>query len=351
MAENTKIEWATHTFNPWRGCSKVSPGCARCYAEKHESRFGRVKFGPNGTRVITSDANWRKPVAWDREAKESGIRKQVFCASLADVFEDWQGPILGNRGHELRYCGDGCAGGKHRFLPVEEARDVDAFHRRANMDHVRLALFDLIDATPNLDWLLLTKRIENVFEMWPRDERGRLRHLPNIWLGTSTENQLWADKRLPYLHEAKRRNIVEITFVSAEPLLGPIMLQGERDGTVYSHLGEGGIGWVITGGESGPEARPSHPDWFRAIRDQCEASGTAFHFKQHGEWVDEYHEAVGHTEGKCERSDEFVRLIRQPTGEVVDYEGRYMYRVGKKAAGRELDGRTHDGFPRMAVLF
>jgi protein gp37 len=135
----------------------------------------------------------------------------------------------------------------------------------------------------------------------------RLRN--NVWLGTSIENQEWADKRLPYLHEAKRIGLVQTTFVSAEPLVGPVMLEGRLHGITYHHLGGAGIDWVITGGESGPDARPCDPDWFRSLRDQCADVNVPFLFKQWGEF------------------DE------------------HQVRVGKKNAGRLLDGRTHDGFP------
>jgi len=280
MAENSKIEWTDHTFNPWMGCTKVSPACKNCYAERDmDHRYGKVQWGPNGTRVKTSVDNWRKPLRWNRDAQEKGVRYRVFCASLADVFEDWDGPMLTHTGEQYELT----------------------------MAGVRRELFQLIDNTPNLDWLLLTKRPENITELWVGGTRS------NVWLGTSIENQEWADKRLPHLHHVKRQGFVNTTFVSAEPLVGPIMLKGEQDGLTYNHLGRMGIDWVITGGESGPDARPCKPEWFQSLRDQCVAAGTAFHFKQWGEF---------------------------------DAEEK---RVGKKNAGRLLDGRTHDGLPIVAV--
>jgi protein gp37 len=173
------------------------------------------------------------------------------------------------------------------------------------MEDVRHELFQLIDDTPNLDWLLLTKRPENVQKMWVGGTKT------NVWLGTSVENQEWAEERLPYMHEAKRCGMVHTTFISAEPLLGQLILDGRR--SFYNHLGESGIDWVITGGESGPNARPSQLAWFRSLRDQCQAAGVAFHFKQWGEWNEQ------------------------------------QVRVGKKKAGRLLDGRTHDELPHCAV--
>lgn len=180
------------------------------------------------------------------------------------------------------------------------------------MDDLRRDLFELIDSTPNLNWLLLTKRPENVERMWCGHTHTGFRPCsrPNVSLGTSIENQEWTDKRVPHLHAAKRNRLVGNTFVSAEPLIGPVMLHGDQDGKVYRHLGGEGIDWVITGGESGPNARACKPEWFRSLRDQAEAAGVPFHFKQWGEF------------------DESER------------------RVGKNAAGRVLDGRTHDGLPR-----
>ena len=302
MAENSGIEWTDHTFNPWMGCTKVSPACKNCYAERDfDHRYGKVSWGPNGTRVVTSDANWRKPMKWNAEANGSEVRPRVFCASLADVFEDWRGPMQSS--------------GKHAVVLGNDWK-ASRGSNRLDMHDVRARLFEVIDATPNLDWLILTKRPENVLGMWPSvigdayrknielagpdgtDLRGNPRLFrPNVWLGTSIENQEWADKRLAFLEDAKFHGMVDTTFVSAEPLVGPIA------------LGDCHPDWVITGGESGPNARPCHPDWFRSLRDQCDGAGTAFHFKQWGEF-DEHQE-----------------------------------RVGKKIAGRLLDGRTHDGLP------
>ena len=179
--ENSKIEWCHHTFNPWIGCAKVSQGCANCYAEElMDTRYGRANWGVDGTRVRTSDAYWRKPLAWNRKARIEGVRYRVFCASLADVFEDRE--------------------------DLEEWRDD---------------LFNLISATPNLDWLLLTKRPENVNRIvgesrgdcyWIEESAGKGNG--NIWIGTSVENQEQADKRIPELLKIPAR----VRFLSMEPL-------------------------------------------------------------------------------------------------------------------------------------
>ncbi len=252
MGENTKIEWAHHTFNPWYGCQKVGPGCDHCYAEGWAKRSGLVQWGPAAERRRSSAANWRKPLAWNAEAKRLGIRYRVFCASLADVFDN-------NVPHEWR--GD---------------------------------LFRLIRSTPNLDWLLLTKRIGNAHEMtvdavaqvnmtgshinyWDDDP------WQNVWIGATIVNQEEANRDIPKLLRVPAR----VRFLSMEPLLGPVDLEdvpvgmlGPLRPAAQTELPR--IDWVVAGGESGPHARPSHPDWFRILRDQCNAAEVPFFFKQMG---------------------------------------------------------------------
>lgn len=255
MAENSKISWCDHTFNPWIGCTKVSQGCKHCYAEAlMDHRYGRVQWGPEGTRVRTSDVNWRKPLQWNRKAKAEGRRYKVFCASLADVFED-----------------------------------------RPGLAEWRRDLFNLISRTLHLDWLLLTKRPENIMPMLIDAGRG-FQPLPDrVWLGTSVENQEQADKRIPELLKVPAR----IRFLSCEPLLGPVSFDYDSD---VCHCGDyiedhgyssghspvamessylvDGIHWVIAGAESGHGARPMSFDWVRYLRDQCQGAGIPFFFKQ-----------------------------------------------------------------------
>jgi len=277
MAEGTKIEWAHNTFNPWMGCTKVSPACANCYAERDmDHRYGKVQWGPDGTRKLTSDANWRKPLAWNRRAEKTGVRERVFCASLADVFEDWQGPMRDHHGATL-YCGD-------------EDNEM-------TMEDVRYRLFRLIDDTPHLDWLLLTKRPENIRDMWPGGHRS------NVWLGASIENQKYADERVPFLAMMKWHGLVDTTFVSAEPVVGPI--------DIHNALKANAVDWVITGGESGPNARPADPAWFRGLQEQCVRYSVPFLFKQWGEFDER------------------------------------QVRVGKKSAGRLLDDLEWNQFPSV----
>jgi protein gp37 len=225
MGETTGIDWTDHTFNPWIGCSRVSPGCVNCYADDMSQRFGMGKgqslWRRHGKRQVTSAGNWRNPQKWDTAAFLAGRQARVFCASMADVFED-----------------------------------------RRDLDEPRARLWRLIEGMPHLDWQLLTKRIDRVAELVPWGNSWP----PNVWLGTSIENQTWADRRLPVL----RTIPAAVRFVSAEPLLGPVRLDLD------------GIGWVICGGESGHNARPMDPAWARQIRDDCLAAGVPFFFKQWG---------------------------------------------------------------------
>lgn len=320
MGKNSKIEWTKHTFNPWRGCTKVSPGCANCYAETLSKRNPAVlgEWGPNGTRVVAVDSAWRQPLKWDRAAKEAGERHRVFCASLADVFED-----------------------------------------REELIEPRERLFELISETPNLDWLLLTKRPENLDAMlpWTSAHAGQYRHdyWSNVWVGTSVENQKAADERIPHLLgvSAARR------FLSMEPLLGPVDLHkyfyvGEEGGWEWAGARSQLVSWVIVGGESGSSARPMHPDWARSIRDQCVAAGVPYHFKQWGEYLpyDEIDDALYSpaSMGSNARATMLIEghhVHNEPDRKwLIQTPGEPIYdRVGKKTAGRLLDGRTWDELP------
>ena len=177
MGKDTRIEWTHHTFNPWWGCVRVSDACDHCYAETWAKRLGEDVWGAKSERRFFGDAHWKEPLKWDREAKESKTRRRVFCASMADVFEN----------------------------------------RKDLVPH-RLRLLDLIAATPHLDWLLLTKRIHLVRKQLPKGYE-----LPsNVWLGATVENQDAAGKRLKYLLEFDRP---AVRFLSCEPLLGPLDLR------------------------------------------------------------------------------------------------------------------------------
>ena len=236
MGKNSSIGWTDHTFNPWIGCTKVSPGCENCYAEEFMTKHWRqVQWGPTATRKLTAASTWAGPVRWQREAKRDSVspRRRVFCASLADVFERKAIDLLG-----------------------------------ADLDFWRSELWSYIASTPNLDWLLLTKRPENIIEMIPAAWRqvGGWPH--NVWIGTSVENQHYADRRIDDLLAVHSPN----NFLSIEPMLGPVRLAPWIDR----------LQWIIAGGESGPAARPMDESWATSIRDECIAASVPFFFKQWG---------------------------------------------------------------------
>jgi len=221
MAENSKIAWTDNTFNPWVGCLRVSPGCDNCYAAAIDKRFGGTRWDGDDLPERTSAANWKLPLRWNRKAEKLGIRTKVFCASMADVFD--------NR--------------------VPEKWRTD--------------LFELIKATPNLDWIILTKRIGNVKKMLPADwGRG----YQNVWLLVTVVNQKEADRNIHKLLDTPAK----IRGLSIEPQLEEVNLN-----KFIAHLD-----WVICGAESGPNCRPFELNWARALRDQCQETGTAFFYKQ-----------------------------------------------------------------------
>jgi len=239
-------------------------------------------WGDNGTRVVASESQWREPLKWEREAKAAGERHRVFCASLADVFEDWdlyptdsKDNLLG-KDHQGRY-----------FPAIGESVEP------ITLDDIRARLFSLIHATPNLDWLLLTKRPQNVMTILGRitDEfegvaRSLASFLPlmrNVWVGTTVENQKEADWRIDRLLEIP----AAVRFLSVEPMLGPINLTkaffvGPEGGWEYWGARRQMIQWVICGGESGAKARPFDLGWARSLRDQCGEASVPFFMKQAG---------------------------------------------------------------------
>lgn len=349
MGTNSKIEWCDHTFNPWRGCVKVAAGCANCYADSQAKRNPGTLgiWGDNGTRVVASESMWREPLKWDAAAKKAGERHRVFCASMADVFEDWQGKLHDSSGSLLVLDND-------RSIPYSESFPRDPM----TLADVRSRLFALIDATPHLDWLLLTKRPENIQRMWPdvacdycetetcgAHKSGIVdrRYRRNVWLGTSIATQPDADNNIPRLRRC--RDLSPVLFVSAEPLLGPVNLNWCANACDNCCPGECdcgspplGIDWLIVGGESGHNARPMPSAWVSPLRDQCHASGVPFYLKQWGEW--------------CPFSqipDAFLRSndLDQYPVEVID--GDSLHRIGKKNSGRTLAGREWNQFPSESL--
>lgn len=222
MGENTKISWATHTFNPVWGCVKVSPGCDNCYADQLDRRTGGDYWNGKTPPRVTSAANWRKPILWDRQASHLTLRPRVFCGSMCDIFD--------NR------------------IPGS----------------VRNELWSLIRNTHHLDWLLLTKRAPNIIKYLPPDWASGY---PNVWLGVTVEDKKHGIPRLSILQSIP----ATLKFISVEPLL-------EDVGT----LNLNGIDWVIVGGESGPGARVMDLSWAENVRVQCEEQSVSFFFKQVG---------------------------------------------------------------------
>ena len=342
MAENSSIEWTDHTVNWWWGCvvathadGSLSEACRNCYAETFAKRTGRAKWGPRQPRWFPNfdrlASNLRK---WNKRAAEAGVVERVFCNSMSDFFELHQVP--------------------------EEA---------AKLDEARAHAFALMEECTSLRFLVLTKRPENVLGMVPRRWVAQWRDFDgppevfaprwpdNVWIGTTVEDQQSADERIPHLLKVPAL----VRFLSCEPLLGPVdlgipyavldlsmdttpsveelqaVIEGQLDiegvsvGVTYP-----GIHWVIAGGESGHGARPMHPDWVRDLRDQCLEAGVPFHFKQWGAWCGQPGAVTRH-------------VIASQHPERVHHFGptrdERVYRVGKKAAGRRLDGETWDGMP------
>ncbi|MGY2053260.1 phage Gp37/Gp68 family protein [Methylobacterium sp. JK268] len=283
MAENTKIEWAHHTMNFWVGCTAITPACDNCYAFAWAKRAGHPELW-DGQRRRTTPANWRKLVKWDAAAAAAGERHRVFSNSLADFFDN----------------------------QVEDRWRNDAWH--------------FINRAPNLDFLLLTKRPQNIAKMLPGPDIGAPAWgdgWPNVWLGTTVEDRARL-RNVDHLRAVPAR----VRFLSCEPLLEDL---GEFDLT--------GIHLVIVGGESGPGARPMPAEWARSIRDHCSAAGVAYHFKQHGDWidVDQLRHLNGWTGGPG--FGHFDHCRHDMAADCL--------RIGKKAAGRLLDGRTWDEMPEV----
>lgn len=235
--KDSKIQWTHHTFNPWIGCTGIDPACDNCYAESLAGRFG-VRWGAGFPRKRTGASYWKDPIAWNKRCAREGIRERVFCASLADVFDN--------------------------EVPIEW----------------RLDLFALIEATPHLDWLLLTKRIGNVSKMVPV-YWSEVTFPSNVWLGISVGTQKAADRDIEKLAQAPAR----IRFISFEPILERVMVSTALEG----------IHWAILGGESGPRARHMNISWLVSLAGDCFLQGVPIFVKQLGAlpvWDDNH---VAHT--------------------------------------------------------
>jgi protein gp37 len=340
MGSTTKIEWTERTWNPSSGCSKISAGCDNCYAETIAERFrGHAAF-PKGFDVQLRHEKVNDPLTWRKPAR-------VFVNSMSDLFHQdidaaWIADIFAVM----------AAARKHTFqlLTKRHARMRHLLNDPAFVDQVRSRA--LGKGLPADQW------------QWP---------LANVWLGVSVEDQRWADIRIPALLHTP----AAVRFLSCEPLLGPVDLTrlpyrgdcdyvidalagryGIRDPRESFRFGMAGLGtidWVISGGESGRNARPAHPDWFRSLRDQCTSARVAYFHKQNGEWNDRT-ALTGDQRAAVSIWDEKHVTYVHPADGRTQAHGAWgandhlegwacVQRVGKKAAGRELDGRTHDEFP------
>jgi protein gp37 len=335
MGENTGIEWAHHTLNAWIGCTKVGPGCDHCYAETWDKQGEGVRWGPHAIRTRTKQRTRNQALRWNRAAEKAGERHRVFSASLSDVFDN------------------------HGSIEDEWRKDLG----------------DLILATPHLDWLLLTKRIQNAKKMLSvMFPDGVPKH---VWLGATIVNQQEANRDIPILLRTKKDLGISIAFLSMEPLLGPVDLRNlslnlapglsedidalTGETAQYSSIFGGWhlrheeadpeedtfgpkVDWVIVGGESGSMARPMHIDWVCDLRDQCEKTGTPFLFKQWGEWF-----PYGGID--AEGMENSVTLGEKPGLWHAWEDGKgFSVRLGKRKAGRFLDGRSWDGVPVQHLL-
>jgi len=276
MGKNSSIEWTHHTFNPWWGCEKISDACKYCYAETWSKRIGKDLWGSSKERRFFGDEHWADPILWNKEALKNKLRKRVFCASMADVFED-----------------------------------------RDELNPWRSRLWEIIRRTRNLDWLLLSKRPHNISKMlpWKQDIP------PNVWLGTTIENQHAAEERLPELI----KHTADIRFISCEPLLGPLDI-------THWLKKKNSIQWVIVGGESGPYARPMNPVWIGNIKEQCEKYNVLFYFKQWGSWRP--------TENGSFQSRKHIFLQDNDGKDTIK-----MLKIGKKKAGRDFQGNIWNEIP------
>lgn len=303
MAENSKIEWTDATWNPITGCSVVSPGCTNCYAMKlagtrlkhHHSREGLTidsKAGPVWNGKVRLNKEWLpQPINWKRP-------RRIFVCAHGDLFHesvpfDWIDQVFGSI----------ILSPQHTFQILTKRPERMQEYMREFYGKQR----SIIVAAHRISGEFSTTRVMNAINDGP---------LKNVWLGVSVENQYYADNRIPYLLGTP----AAVRFISAEPLLGHIKL-------MHTMLN---IDWCIVGGESGPGSRPMHPDWARSLRDQCKAMAVPFFFKQYGEYA-----SVSEVEGVGEH-------FHFPDGATVR-------RVGKKAAGRTLDGHEWNEMPEVCL--
>ncbi|MCJ7996645.1 phage Gp37/Gp68 family protein [Rhizobium cremeum] len=368
MSDGTRIEWTDATWNPITGCSVVSPGCTNCYAMKlagtrlkhHESRAGLTKeskAGPVWTGEVRFNEQWlEQPLRWTKP-------RMIFVCAHGDLFaegvpDEWIDQVFAVMALAPQHT--------FQVLTKRPERMRDYLRRPISRIHNAVAILATRDE-PNSR--------EEFYRQWPECKieafipapvARRLRAgwpLPNVWLGVSVEDQKRADERIPILLDTP----AAIRWISAEPLLGPVdlraaLLLSDDNKPLFFNPPRNHIDWVVAGGESGPGARPMHPDWVRSLRDQCKAAAVPFLFKQWGEWWEVWSEmrdengnhlvvdADSHEASEL-WDEHFDCLIthdgRRFTPETLpeDTLGRLMSRIGKRATGRLLDGVEHNAFP------
>ena len=335
MGENTKVEYVKHSFSPWWGCSRKSRGCKACFAADNARRWGHSDLWHlHGPRRVVSDDQWRKPLKWNREAEQEGVRARILCGTMCDVFED------------------------HPAVPGARAR-----------------LFDLVAATPWLLWLFFTKRPENVNDLVPWGDDWP----DNTGLIASTEDQNAVDERVPLVLSTA----APLKGLSVEPLVGPATLSmcswappgGEGLAGVHNPLtgewwpavgdcaeeyagrrtDQARLDWIIVGGESGRKASPMHPRWVSDLYRECQDSNVPMWLKQWGEWAP----VVGGTGGDAWTHPDRHVWVDPRTGKTKpfgaftggdDMDWAHMRRAGKGAAGHLLDGREIEELPAAAYL-
>jgi len=342
--ENSKIEWTDHTANLWWGCQKVHTGCKNCYAEALDNRYNHENphWGPGSFRKIVSGV-WKDLNKFQREAAKAGVFARVFVGSMMDIFED-PIPVMDN----------------NNVLIPRDTR-IDAANDPMTTQHLRTIFFHNIDTGmyPNLMFLLLTKRPENINKYIPT--AWRQSPPKNVMFGASVVDQATALKLIPELMKVKNAK----RFLSCEPLVGPIDFENGlhmTDGAKYNPLtvvddfypidgAMGGIHWVICGGESGHNARPMHPNWATQIKEQCVRASVPFFFKQWGEYQPTgFYDSTEHViwfNSEYKTIQNTQPRMFQMYGD--DGRTRAMKRVGKKEAGNLLEGQQYKEFPREEV--
>lgn len=316
MGDKTKIEWTEATWNPIRGCTRVSEGCRNCYAERVAARFSGPGEAYEGlAKLVTIDKMGHKEARWTGQVR-------YVTEHLRDPLR-WKRP---------------------RMIFVNSMSDL--FHEKVHDEWIE-DIWDVMLKAKQHTFQILTKRPGRMLE-WVSNWKftiGKYSVLPNVWLGVSVEDQSTADERIPILLETQ----AAIRWVSYEPALGPVDFRGLLGGSFDALTGmertgfntEAKLDWIVCGGESGPGARPMHPDWARSARDQCVAAGIPFFMKQWGEWVaPEQNICALHNGGEHGYvSDGFEHSKGCPNAK------QFVVRMGKKAAGRLLDGQTWSQYP------